>query len=235
MKGTKTMNNNYTNMLNKHNMTLVMSLPKNDPKLSQIAFDYGADVVKVHVNVNHRASKNSFATIADEAASLKQMLLEARGPMGIVLGDNPITARSELSSAIKMGFSFVSLYGHHMPVDVLKSPEVAAMFACDYTYDIDEIRQLDEIGVDVLEASIMHPDVYGEALTARDLANYRKLAKNTELPIVVPTQKAILASEVSALHETGVKAIMIGAIVTGQTEEQIKRVICDFKEAIIKL
>jgi hypothetical protein len=35
---------------------LIASLPRNDPALAQAALDGGADVVKVHLHLQHRAS-----------------------------------------------------------------------------------------------------------------------------------------------------------------------------------
>lgn len=225
----------FMTLLNHKNMTLIMSLPSNDPKLARCAFEYGADIVKVHVNVNHRASKNSFKSLDEERESFAQMLSEAIGPMGIVLGGDTQSAKKDLQQAEEMGFSFASLYGHHMPISVLQSTKLSTMMACDYTYSIDEIKRFKDIGVNVLEASIVHPDGYGDALNARDVLKYHMLCKESNLPVVVPTQRKIDPSEIGILHEVGVNAIMIGAIVTGAEIETIKRTVCDFKEAILKI
>lgn len=225
----------FMDLLNHKNMTLIMSLPSNDPELARCAFEYGADVVKVHINVNHRASKNSFKSLDEERESFSKMLSEAIGPMGIVLGGDTISAQKDLKKAEEMGFSFASLYGHHMPVSVLQSEKLAKMMACDYTYSIDEIKRFKEIGVDVLEASIVHPEGYGDILNGRDILKYHMLCKESNLPVVVPTQRKVDPSELSMLQEVGINAIMIGAIVTGKEKETIKKTVCDFKEAILKL
>lgn len=229
------MSQNFVSLLNKKSMSLIMSLPSNDPELAKCAFEYGADVVKVHVNVHHRASKIEFKTLDEERANFKQMLSYATGPMGIVLGGDTVSAKKDLYKAEQMGFSFASLYGHHMPISVLRSNKLFKMMACDNSYTIDEIKRFKEIGVDVLEASIIHPSGYGDDLNARDIIKYHMLCNENSLPVVVPTQRAIKPSEVEMLHEVGVSAIMIGAIVTGKEKESIKRAVSDFKEAIIKL
>lgn len=225
----------YTNLLLNKNMTLIMSLPSNDPELARCAFEYGADVVKVHINVEHRASKNSFRNLDEERKNFEAMLDNAIGPMGIVLGGDTESAKRDFEQAQAMGFNFISLYGHHMPACVLESDKIDKMMACDYTYTLDEIKQFRQIGVDVLEASIVHPDGYGNYLNGRDILKYNILCRESELPVVVPTQRKIDPSELKLLHSVGVNAIMIGAIVTGKELETIKKTVCDFKEAILKL
>ena len=55
--------NPYLKMLENPKMTLIMSLPKNDPALCRAAFEAGADAVKVHINVEHRASGSRFGRL----------------------------------------------------------------------------------------------------------------------------------------------------------------------------
>ncbi|MEG0691469.1 MAG: hypothetical protein RR444_00085 [Oscillospiraceae bacterium] len=227
--------NKYMDLLKNKNMTLIMSLPANDPELARVAFEYGADVVKVHINVEHRASKNHFRSLDEERKNFSEMLTNANGPMGIVLGGDTVSAQKDLQKAEDIGFSFAALYGHHLPVSVLQSTKLMKMMACDYTYSIDEIKRFKKIGVDVLEASIVHPEGYGDILNGRDILKYQMLCEESGLPVVIPTQRKVDSSELSTLHSVGVSGIMIGAIVTGKELETIKRTVCDFKEAILKL
>ena len=59
--------NEYLRMLSEKRLTLIMSLPYNDPALCRAAFEAGADVVKVHINVEHRASGTHFGRLAEES------------------------------------------------------------------------------------------------------------------------------------------------------------------------
>ncbi len=216
-------------------MKLIVSLPKNDPELSKVAFEAGADLVKVHINVEHRASKTCFGSLAEERKIFEKMLLEAKGEMGIVLGDHTEAADRDYDEAVKMGFSFVSLYGHHMPARILCDKKAAVMMAADYTYLPEEIKAFETIGADILEASIIHPEGYGQMLNAKDLLRYKILCESTSLPVVIPTQRKIKPYELKILNEIGVKAIMIGAIVMGSEKESIEKAVYNFKEAIAGL
>jgi hypothetical protein len=94
------------------------------------------------------------------------------------------------------------------------------------------LKYLERIGVGVFEASVMQPQSYGSRLSIKEMLTYSKICENTCLPVLVPTQRNILPCEIKDLSACGVKAIMIGAIVTGATEESIKRAVSEFRNAI---
>lgn len=224
--------NQFKTMLNTGRFPLVMSLPFNDPALAEAAWDSGADVVKIHVNVKHHASQTLFRSYEEERPAIAAMLARARGPMGIVLGSDPATAAAALSAAVADGFDFISLYGHHAPLEVLSCGAVDKMLAPDYTWENWEISRLEEVGADILEASVMHPDSYGQPITARELIRYRQLVRLTALPVVVPTQRAVRPCEVGALRACGVKGLMLGAVVTGKERGGIAAAVAAFRAAI---
>ncbi len=229
------MNTRYLDMLQKNSMTLIMSLPANDPELARAAWEYGADVVKVHINVDHHASKTHFGSFEEEKEALLQILQEAKGPCGLVAGGNLEKARQDYRAAAEAGFEFVSLYAKHTPLEILESGLMLNMIALDSEYTTDEVRALDKIGAHVLEASVMQPDTYGQPLSAKELMEYYTICSNTELPVVIPTQRAVLPEETAALQRCGAKAVMIGAVVTGKTKDSIARSVSAFREAIDQL
>lgn len=227
------MKENYIDMLKSKKLTLIASLPANDPYLARCGWESGADVVKVHINVKHRASNTLFKSFAEERDNLMQILSEAKGPVGIVLGGDPDSAGRDLNNVIEAGFEFVSLYAHHTPISVLSSG-MTKMLAPSYSYSMDEIACLSKYA-DVLEASVMHPDDYGTALTVRDIMLYSRIVSCTNIPVVVPTQKRILPDELNVLKDTGIKGIMIGAIVTGKERETFKKAVYTYKNSILRL
>ena len=224
--------NKFKEMLLEDRFPLVMSLPHNDPALARVAWENGADVVKIHVNVKHHASQTLFGTFEQEHSAIEAMLSQAKGPMGIVLGSECEVSEKTLPLALASGFDFLSLYAHHTSVSVLAAEGISKMIAPDYTYTDWEIKGLEDIGVDILEASIMHPDSYGQMLSARDLLRYRNISNLSKLPVVVPTQHAIKPNEVRALRDSGVKGLMIGAVVTGKDEKTIAEAVAAFRKSI---
>lgn len=225
------MNQDYLSLLTENKLTLIMSLPRNNPDWCRAAFEAGADAVKVHINVAHRASGTVFGRLSDERPALEAMLKMRTGPMGIVLGGSLSEVGQDALEVRKLPFSFHSVYAHHVPAWALDSG-VPLMAACDGTYSLEEIKRMPAMGCDVLEASVIPGGEYGQALSMRDLIRYRAIADAVSVPVVVPTQRAIRPDEVEALIRTGVKGLMIGAIVTGQEEASIARTVAAFRKAI---
>lgn len=232
-RGMKDMNA-FLKQLSSPGMTLIMSLPANDPVLCRAAFEEGADAVKVHINVEHRASGTRFGQLGEERAALEEMLACAAGPMGLMIGGSLEAAALDVFAASQMGFDFFSAYAHHMPAG-LQTPDQTWMIACDGTYSPDEVEAMQRMGVQVLEASIMPGAEYGQPLSLRDMLCYGALRAHTQLPVVVPTQRAIRPEEVRALADAGMNGLMIGAVVTGRTEESIRRAVCEFRNAIDRM
>lgn len=224
--------NQFAQLMQAGSFPLVMSLPHNKPELARAAWDSGADVVKIHINVKHHASNTLFRSFDEEREAIETMLAEANGPMGIVLGGSPEDAMADFGKAVDAGFDFISLYGHHTPVALLETRQVSKMLAPDYTWQDWEIAGLQAAGADILEASVMHPDSYGQPLTAREIIRYRHLTDLCALPMVVPIQRAVRPTEVEALQKAGAKSIMVGAVVTGKEQDTIAAAVAAFRKAI---
>ncbi len=229
------MKNSFVSELNRNAMTLIMSLPANDPDLAKVAWDSGADVMKVHINVTHRASKTQFHSLSQEQEHLQEILTNARGCCGFVGGDSVEAAVNDYQQAAQMGFSFISLYAHHMAPQILQFDMLTKMVALSHDYNMEQVRCLESIGGQVLEASIMDPATYGQLLSAHELMQYASICKNTNLPVVVPTQRMILPQDIPSLYRCGVRSIMIGAVVTGKTADSIARSVTQFRNAIDQL
>lgn len=215
--------------------TLIMSLPENNPEFAKIAFDNGADVVKVHVNLHHHASQHQFATFEQECDKLVRILSNAKGPCGIVAGQDVEQVRKIYLDIVDLGFEFISLYAHHTPLELLRCDKIKKMIAFDNTYDLGDLRYLAQIGADVFEASVMAPDTYGQPLSSRELVTYKRICKNTGLPVVIPTQRKIRPDEMEQLMDCGISGIMIGAMVTGLLGESIGAAVAAFRKAIDRL
>ncbi len=226
--------NDFIRMLNEKTLTLIMSLPKNDPALCEAAFEAGADVVKAHINVEHRASGTHFGPLAEELPALSAMLERRRGPMGLVLGGTLEAARRDMAAAAALPFSFYSLYAQNVPPALLAG-STPVMAACDSAYSLDEIAEMGPCGAQILEASIVPGEEYGSRLSMRDLLRYSAIVRRSGLPVVVPTQRLITPEDVPALVKAGVRGLMIGAVVTGRDPDGVQRAIRAFRAAIAAL
>jgi hypothetical protein len=214
--------NRTLNLLKREQMTLIVSIPENSYEYAKACWENGADVIKVHCNVFHHASNNHFGSLEELKPVFEKILKDSPVPVGIVAGQDAFIAEGAIDEIVKMGFDFISLYGHHTPATLVARNDISNFFAVDYTYSFDEIKEISNSPLaDILEMSIVNGAEYGQRLNARDLAKYRLISKNSSIPTVVPTQRVVKPEDLPTLKECGVKGIMIGAIVTGKHLESV--------------
>jgi hypothetical protein len=218
-------------------LVLIASLPRNDPELARAAFDAGADLAKIHINVHHHASNTHFGTLDEEKTGLEGILKAAGDrPVGIVpfgsAQDDPVTC----TRLADMGFDFFSLYLGHALVGCLPPPEQAArMLALSVADPIELAAGMDALPVQVCELSIMHGDTYGQPCTYHDLLRYSAMRRLIRMPLVVPTQHVVKPEAVADIAATGVEGLMIGAVVAGKTVESWSETVKAFRKAIDRL
>jgi len=224
----------FEELLKRPALALIVSLPANQAELAQAAVEGGADAVKLHINVEHRASGNSFGSLERNLDVIRHIrALCGAALLGIVPGDAiEKVKQDEIAQLKQLGVDFVSLYAHHTPVWLLEDSEVIKMLAVDYTYALPDIAALQAQPFSAVEASIMRPELYGAPLSAADLSQYSQIAKQVRQPVVVPTQKRILEKELSALWHAGVSGVMIGAIVTGSDPDSVYQTTRRYKHTI---
>jgi len=120
-----------------------------------------------------------------------------------------------------------------MPAWMWTLEGMAKAVALEPHFTTAQALALENLGADIIEAAIIPHDQYGKPLTVGDLAAYRALRDTVELPIIVPTQRAIQPEEARLLtEECGIDALMIGAIVTGKTPTSIADAVQKFKRAM---
>ncbi|UED76340.1 hypothetical protein [Brevibacillus sp. DP1.3A] len=225
--------NRFRQALEEKPFLLMVSLPQNDETLARAAMEEGADGLKMHINVYHRASGNRFGPLAEHTDFLQTIRSQFAGPIGIVPGGsmeelNP----EEIKQFDSLGIDFISIYGHHLPASLLKIEGVASTFAIDDQFDLNRLEAVKHFPMTALEASIIPGSEYGTRLTFADLLTYRYIVEKAGIPIIVPTQRKIVAEDMKALRETGVRVLLAGAMAIGGTEDEMRRSIHALRNAI---
>jgi hypothetical protein len=211
---------------------LIVSLPQNSAALARAAAEGGADALKVHLNVRHDASGTQFGSFAEERGSLEEILAVGL-PTGIVPGvAGSLPTPGEMEGLAEMGLDFFDLYDHDMPAWMTRFEGMTRTVAISPLTPIASLNVFDRMGFEMMEAAIVPHEGYGEALSAADLARYHQVRAATSLPIIVPTQRAVAPEDMPALLDTGVNALMIGAIVTGREPDQLRAATRRFVSAL---
>lgn len=223
-------------MLDQKPMSLIVSLPGNDLALARAAWEEGADALKVHYNVGHRASGNHFGSLGEYTEVFRAIRAAFGGPFGVVpSGSIEGTRREDVERLAGMGFDFYSIYAHHLPSFMLSDLGLESTFAINAEYDVSLVASAAHFGFTALEASIIPGNEYGTPLSFADVLHYRQLVLQAGVPVLVPSQRKLVPEDVPVLHHSGIKAIMLGAIVTGKTEDELRRAVSSFRNAIDRL
>ncbi|MEK4006647.1 hypothetical protein [Paenibacillus sp. FSL H3-0333] len=222
--------------LEQSGLSLFVSLPANDVRLAKAALEEGADALKVHFNVGHRASGTHFGPLEGYEDIFSEIRSSFDGPLGVVpSGSLEGVAEEEIRRLAPLGFDFYSIYAHHLPSFMLEDHGLDRTFAINDTYDLSQVQAGAQFGITALEASIVPGSEYGTGLSFADLLKYRYLADHSGLPVLVPSQRKLVTGDIPSLQHAGVKAIMLGAVVTGKTEDELRRAVSWFRGAIDKL
>ena len=102
----------FVDLMTDRKFVLVVSLPSNNLGLAKAALEGGADAVKVHCNVWHRASGHTFGTYAENKEFLRDLIaLCGDVPVGLVPGTSEaFITEAELRELEEMGLDFISAY-----------------------------------------------------------------------------------------------------------------------------
>lgn len=223
-------------------MRLIVSLPDNTVELAKAAANGGADAVKVHMNVVHRASGASFGDFAAERARVEAIITQAGVPVGLMPGAERLPEKQELAALAEAGLKFIDIYAHHLPASYLElGDRVEIIPAIDRVLSEGEIFHLthhyrnQRNVISMLEAAVIPPEQYGQPLTYADIALYRAIAAYSDRQLLIPTQKLITPEDLEALMYSEIGGLMIGVVVTGPTAGGIEKTTREFRRKIDEL
>ncbi|MFC4306368.1 hypothetical protein ACFO1S_23365 [Cohnella boryungensis] len=222
--------------MNQGKLSLIVSLPANDAGLARAALDAGADGLKVHYNVGHRASGTHFGSLESYREVFQTIRGMFDGPLGVVpAGSLEDAERESIGQLAPLGFDFYSIYAHHLPSHMLYESGLEKTFAINNEYDLSLVQSARHFGFTALEASIVPGSEYGTPLSFADVLKYRMLVQQAQIPVLVPSQRKLVADDIRALSDAGVQAVLLGAIVLGSSEEQMRSKVAEFRNAIDRL
>lgn len=194
---------------------LLVSLPRNDPGLAERAADAGADGLKVHINVTHRASGTSFGSLDAELEALKEIL--ALGlPTGLVIGAHDVMDSDDHRAARDLGFDYFDAYATDAPASyVTDCGLVTPMLGLGPGDGAAQAAALVARGVRALQLSTLDSDRYGSPLSMDTLARLSSVVDAVDVPVVLPSQHRLSPADVEVVVAAGASAILLGAVVTG--------------------
>jgi len=227
--------NQLLHQLQNNPFTLLVSLPRNEVALAEAALRGGARGLKVHLNVHHAASGTQFGTFAQERDVLAQIAQLAKthdASVGVVPGGTPFADEKEFAQLAEIGIDYFDAYTADAPAWTLAQNHLGKMLAAHHGAPMAFLQSLQTLGMQMCEASILPHEQYGQPLRVWDVALYQEICRSLGTPVIVPTQKKILPPEISVLRDAGVKALLIGAVVTGDQPESIESATREFASSV---
>jgi len=214
--------------------SLIVSLPRNEAALARAAREAGADLLKVHINVLHRASGTVFGSLAAERDRLLQVLAVGL-PTGLVPGEETMISPEELPELSEMGFAFLDTFIHVLPT-YLYNAGIPVIPSLPHSVDTSYLTQVRALPGEWVEAAVVDPNGYGQPPAPEDFEALRIAAEGTGKHLIVPSQRRILPTDVPRYFATrGVAALAIGAIVTGADPLSVGRATGAFRQALDQL
>lgn len=227
--------NKLLNQIHSKKMSIIVALPMNSVEMAKAAEKNGADAIKTHIRMVHRASKVEFGTLEQERKALSGILESVNVPVGIVPGAALDVSTQDIKALVDMGFDFFDMFTHFMRPQLFEVPGISIMGAVDSSYDLPTIWELSRPPIQMMELAVVPSSGYGERLSMVDLAKYRQIIERMKVPAIIPSQRTLTPEDVSYLYEAGAQALLIGVLSTGTDLNELSRQTAAFKEAIEKL
>lgn len=213
-------------LINQNKLTLITALARNEAELAEAAIAGGTDALLLHVNVR------DFGDFKFEKDNLSEILKLAKVPVGIVIGTKKLASQKEIDEMIKMGFDFLNIKIEHAPKYVTGLKGITKVLALGSRFTIDLVLGVRSFGANAIDAAIIPSSEYGQDLKVGDLQNYISIVMSAGIPVIVPTQRKIRASEAAIIADTGAKGLLLTPVVTGKTSKGVKETVQAFRVAV---
>jgi|SRR5690625_204276 len=230
------MSSSLSALFNKKSMSILVSLPENRIDLAKAALEAGADGLKFHINVEHRASGNNFKSFDHYKETFKKIRSLYRGPLGLVLTDDISKVNKvSLKNIEECGFTYYSLYSKDITSKLLLQDDLEKTVAVDNLFSSFDVSSIENFNMKAIELSIINKEDYGTPLSFEDIISYQNYRNKTNLPIIIPSQKKLVEEDLEVLFNMKIESVMLGAVTIGTTVDSIYSTVSSFVKKVESL
>jgi hypothetical protein len=141
----------------------------------------------------------------------------------------------EISDIRRMGFAFLDAF-----IDTIRAyfyeADIPVVPALPHTSDEMYVSRARGLPGEWIEAAVVPATGYGRPPEPSDFRALRRVGNSTGKHLIVPTQRRVVPADVSKYFEIPqVRALMIGAIVTGDTPSGVATATTAFRHAIDRI
>lgn len=203
-------------MLKENKMTLIVEVPGNDAAIIEAAAVAGADALQLK-------------------GVPTKMIGKPPLPMGVLIEGKTAKNEKEVNAIAKMGFDFINVDAAAFGEHIAELKGVSKILALDSKFSVDKLISISSLQGEALDAAIIPAGDWGKELVVGDLQNYISIILSANIPVIIPTQRAVRVSEVAIIADTGAKAILLTETVMGNTPAQVEKTVREFRLAIDEL
>jgi hypothetical protein len=210
-------------LLKKQPMTLIVNLSESSVASAKSAEKSGADALTIRID----SSK--------EKSDIINIVKSVKIPVGVMIEDDAFVMESQMKALMKLHFDYFGTSVMVIRDWMLGLDGFGKVARLNQNYDLDDLTSLSDRPIDAINAAIMTKDEIGKDLTVGDLQRYINICLSTKLPVIVPTQKLIRASEIPIIWDTGAKGILMDEKIIGNKLGTFSSAIKEFRAAIDSL
>ncbi len=199
--------------------SLVVEIPSISSSFLQAAYDNGADFVRI--------KPLSFYDLQNAKDALKISKL--------LMGLDLMNIKEKIKIKDVQKFSFLTFPFHARKNQKLENIRLPVILRLSTLYSLDEIVSMKKNSLAVLEADIVPKPGWGREMINADLQNYISIALASKTPVLVPTQRNLLPSEMAILWDAGIKGVVLTSEFLGNDIEQFENKLQAFSSAIKEL
>lgn len=196
----------------------------------------GVDSIIFHLNQDQGGGVR-FAGLEIEEDSIRDSLSVLKIPSGIAIGDTRALQADDWEVIARMGFSFVNMFAHQLPIFVWDDPRIAKIVSIGPGYILEQVKALSEIeSVSAIVAALTPNQGMGQPFTMLDGTTLKLISKLSCKRVFVPTLRNIRPRDIGSVRRLGCSGLLLTSTVYGDTAESCRENISRYKmESITKL
>jgi len=226
------------NLLKKKKFFIIGSPATNDKETIESFIEGGIQAIKLHLNLTHPVSKQKIGSFEEEKDKILDILIQYPNIIWGLVPGNLITNYQDFEEVeqteLESFFDFVDLF-YHSYTPYYLNLNISKMVAIDKILEKEHLQSFIRYKFFGLELAIIDKQNYGLPLTLEDIINYENIAKKTDIPVFVATQKKLKPQDIISLYNVGVKGLVLGQVVTSFQIDKIKKTVYDFLDVASKL
>lgn len=206
-----------SHFLNTERFLLFGDLHLNSKELAIACEEAGVDSILFHLNQD-LVGGIRFAGLEIEEDSIRDALSVLKVPTGIAIGDSRALQVDDWEAIARMGFSFVNMYAHQLPIFVWDDPRIAKVVSIGPGYILEQVKALSELdSVSAIVAALTPNQGIGQPFTMLDGTTLKLITKLSCKSVFLPTQRKIRPQDLNSIRKMGCNGLLLTTTVYGET------------------